>query len=131
MAAGHVSPIWPVNELSGQSTLPKPTLLLVYVSYLILSVPGRKDTIAKALTQPVISALLETGNIACVEPRSTCALIPQHGRNSAPLPWGHLSPSPPGPFFLCLFWKSCGSSCGTKPWEQELNRSAFEREHRP
>src|SRR5215475_2465328 len=103
MATGHVSPIWPVNELSGQSTLPKPTLLLVYVSYLISSVPGRKDTIAKALTQPVISALLESGNIACVEPRSTCALIPQHGRISAPLPWGHLSPSPPGPFLFASF----------------------------
>lgn len=30
-------------------------------------------------------------NILRVEPRSMCALIPQHGRIAAPLPWGTLS----------------------------------------
>jgi len=38
--------------------------------------------------QHVIPPSRGTVNIPRVEPRSTRALIPQHGRAAAPLPWG-------------------------------------------
>src|SRR5215467_7277844 len=73
--------------------------------------------------QLVIPPSPETVNILRVEPRSTRALIPQHGAHCRATPLGDLSPLPPGPFALHHSAFPCTTAC--QPMEMTADPRAL------